>query len=648
MAIKFWHGRAIIMPPSLSNPYAYLTMLNEPADGDSAFSLINEERRQNAAQEAGNLLASSIGNPDRDIEAIDTAISFLQAAVLHERKNELAFIQSKINELATYDGPEIKEIKQLLSNIPYNNLNINQLILSINYVLNGVEETQARLKSLANSSKHNQMAYGQLNSVNTLIRQIRNEYTPTESESIAEIIRVLTFRAVNENLSRIIGLIGSSLQTLDVKDFASATILIQQLIYDYLFSHSEELDAVANQINGKNMNKAIENLWNSFTKSSTYKNISSSNNPYFDKNFQNAIKATQNFFHVDTDSVANHRQAGKKSLGNIEFNKIFQNAAFDSKKHSDKIRRAMRHITVKSNFQSTQRGNYMEIIRSLVNDAVISYNAGSYGTATDTFLVGQYNITVDVPDIESIQNINADALANILYNGLNTEEKKLDVNNLTQRLESLYKVLDKLGNSFFIHKSDKNYLSTILETKGKFKNFHGREINIMNYIGEIASLGVASGATIEWLNFAATNISSLTLGGPNVRATLESYFAIFAGILMFSDFQLVARAIINGTQTNDTSILHLYDLGGLYVPTSYFLQATLENVLNLKAGMESKDSFIAKIRPPRIRVNTHTKKWATAESWNRVKGRAQSGSVALTFAANFLKLVDRLLSFSSH
>ena len=94
--------------------------------------------------------------------------------------------------------------------------------------------------------------------------------------------------------------------------------------------------------------------------------------------------------------------------------------------------------------------------------------------------------------------------------------------------------LKDIKNSFILHESTKFYLTV---EKGTKRAYHGREMNIFNYIQEAAVTGTFNQDT---LNFMAMNLATDSIGAAN-KEPLETYLSMFAGLLMFDDFSVVAK-----------------------------------------------------------------------------------------------------------
>lgn len=66
-------------------------------------------------------------------------------------------------------------------------------------------------------------------------------------------------------------------------------------------------------------------------------------------------------------------------------------------------------------------------------------------------------------------------------------------------------------------------------------------MNIFNYIEEAATTGTFSQNV---LNFMAMNLATDSIGAAN-KNPLETYLSIFAGLLMFDDFSIIAKQLTN-------------------------------------------------------------------------------------------------------
>jgi hypothetical protein len=130
--------------------------------------------------------------------------------------------------------------------------------------------------------------------------------------------------------------------------------------------------------------------------------------------------------------------------------------------------------------------------------------------------------------------------------------------------EKLNSFLKDMQTSFIVHESTKFYLS--LE-HGKNREFSGREMSIFHYLDEAAYTG-SFNPTV--LTFMAMNLATDAIGAAN-KEPLETYLSIFAGLIMFDDFAVVAKNLTNQIDLSNIKNIHLYKLQSMYFPASYFL-----------------------------------------------------------------------------
>jgi len=67
--------------------------------------------------------------------------------------------------------------------------------------------------------------------------------------------------------------------------------------------------------------------------------------------------------------------------------------------------------------------------------------------------------------------------------------------------------------------------------------------------------------------------------GKELKPCVENYFSTFIGLLMFNDAQIAAMDIknwINSNKINNEIVedLHVYELNGVIIPSSYLLEET--------------------------------------------------------------------------
>ena len=167
-------------------------------------------------------------------------------------------------------------------------------------------------------------------------------------------------------------------------------------------------------------------------------------------------------------------------------------------------------------------------------------------------------------------------------------------------------------------------------------------MNLFNFIDIIGQFGMGFGIDTRWLKFAAYNLAESAMGS-SLKAPLETYFSIAAGVAMFDDFSIVAKEMSEEMIFSNVENIHLYNLNGVYFPASYFLQATYNAMISIKDKLitiQTGDNmgFKATITTPSVSYTPPM----SEEKWENVKGQAEGAKIDLAFAANFLSFVSQL------
>jgi hypothetical protein len=85
--------------------------------------------------------------------------------------------------------------------------------------------------------------------------------------------------------------------------------------------------------------------------------------------------------------------------------------------------------------------------------------------------------------------------------------------------------------------------------------------------------GIISLLDVEDLQFALVNAGAQMIGR-QYKSTLEDYFSMFVGFLMFNDAELAYEDVTTWMKTNvisDVNDIHLYELNGATIPASFLL-----------------------------------------------------------------------------
>ena len=138
--------------------------------------------------------------------------------------------------------------------------------------------------------------------------------------------------------------------------------------------------------------------------------------------------------------------------------------------------------------------------------------------------------------------------------------------------------------------------------------------------------------------------------GAELKGTLEQYFSIFAGLLMFDDIRNLAYTATGQMTEKRVHQVHLYDVNGIYVPGSYILtkvyEALEESVTILDTGRAAKakisvggaNAAISEYVDADPRPHYHSR-----ASWNTYAEKVSKGiTVDITFLISFIDFIKDL------
>ena len=244
---------------------------------------------------------------------------------------------------------------------------------------------------------------------------------------------------------------------------------------------------------------------------------------------------------------------------------------------------------------------------------------------------------------------------------------------LFQKMEDALVLLDKTyqkygekTHGFIIHESDKYYTSIEQGNSGRYntktkqldKGFHGRSINILNYIDTMFNIGMDFGLNIDNLRFTALNLGQHSPGAHMIN-TLEELFTYAAALIMFDDTSIIVKEATKQLGLSNIHNLHLYKLQQLYFPGSYIIQQTaeyLENNMN-----QLNNAAVAHIDAPESGYAAYyhhyaqkdrgaaTKKFMESnplERWNLLRDiTASETRVSIQFFMNFQNFLESMKNY---
>lgn len=226
-----------------------------------------------------------------------------------------------------------------------------------------------------------------------------------------------------------------------------------------------------------------------------------------------------------------------------------------------------------------------------------------------------------------------------------TEQKK-NIDKFFSNIENGQAGIKEMLSHINIHSTVKGYESAGSYTFEKEGGFGGAAFGStldseLKIIDSMAQAGGLDPLDIDNLFIAMINCGQLMIGEP-LKHTIENYFSAFMGMLMFNDAQLFASDVKawlqDKTELSTVQDLHLYQLNGIIVPSSYILQETY----NAMSKLQVMD---AQYRGVRATLKTDNAKPITGD-WEGTSKRAieKTKLERMHFLAGFIDLLEDIES----
>lgn len=144
-------------------------------------------------------------------------------------------------------------------------------------------------------------------------------------------------------------------------------------------------------------------------------------------------------------------------------------------------------------------------------------------------------------------------------------------------------VLSSLKDSFFVSSTMKaynQYQNNIGFVGGSLGNDLYSQLDNINQILSAAGLEINQ-EDINWLYSAIINCSPVSLIGEKNKNIIEDYLGSIAAFALFDEGAAEAtiiRALQHNHTMNESNILHLYSVNGVYIPGSYVLTKVLKEL----------------------------------------------------------------------
>ena len=614
--------------------YSYFTDLVDRSTGYSEIDRIRASIYRNAAYYYSTNIYDEISLEAQSApETITSAIEFLNLAAENERRKEIALIEQYLKAIEnkipknlrknrTYEQiiNKLKLISNQLTNSQLSTQNIDEFYIElttyINMIRRNIDEYKHRLEQIIqkNITTWNQLAdrstlFRAEGDLHTLIKSIIGIQEQEKRNSFSSLARNAVFDFLDKNgLQNNINLQDNFLG------------IMGGLIID--LEHYIEQNNSLNVTNEKQKERVQQSIQNYFQQSDTYflnevKKIIKNNAP--SKELIEVLSGMESALGINYSGLGNKGkkiEERQKKMEQSLYSPTARRAAkgernyIGKKLHSlglDNVINQYSHITW------TVRGdkNSKKPLAGIIYEGIAGVLEGGGrrigGTAAidriDCSLIG----TLDNQDNNNYLSDKLTAIANHLKQD-NIQEREermednqqliIDTNNeLAQLIKELENDAKQLGvpeNDLFIyHESLKLYGTMELanENGRKATKFHGRDMLALNMLDELYALSGLD-ETVQLLDKQALkgvllNLSNLTVGN-NMKTSVENYFSIFAGMLMFSDIRNMALELGKETEMKiqyaSTKNIHLYLLNDTYYPASYILTNVYQA---LKSGVKT-------------------------------------------------------------
>ena len=307
---------------------------------------------------------------------------------------------------------------------------------------------------------------------------------------------------------------------------------------------------------------------------------------------------------------------------------------------------------------ATSHGNFFEVFSTIISSGVnISGNVGA-----DLIIpIGTITVTKKEQQEQKKLMTLSNSISKILTDSFN-QQQEYTIDNFESQIEYQQKISDSLqekmsstekalqkissdGEQFFIaHESLKLYRGA--ETKNsEFEEFHGREMNILSALSKLYASPILSDNMISSKHLITylINISNATLA--NNKEPLETYLSLFAGLLMFDDIKSLAEtgiaSVRDQIQTQKLNCIHLYNIGGIYMPVSIFLYNLIEQLQDGLTIIDNANTATASIKG-KDPVEPET---STLKDWNQLaQDTISSTTIQIHFLKNFTDYIANLFS----
>ena len=620
------------------------------ADKENLYVYLNTLQTDNPGlYSAAQALVKANNSQEFENEArIETALEFLNLAADNELQKELNFLSSKFDSSILseiMDGNTINYPK-MIAKINEANKTLDKFQAELKYEMNRFNKVQASktIEDKKNKYKIGEGSHSYTQSVGSYIQATLRQLTDLSQEKedrMTQICRNVLINLINKTnafngldisqVSAILGLAQAQIMPLLEKEFQEGKLStksgklssrkIEQFItkdenYNKLLSNSlEGLQSIANRL--LNAYGRIEN------KKGNEDKLRRAN-----ENFNKALKSLTQI--KNNSSRTNRDRAIRKILKN--------NGSILTEDS----------IGLNINFSGKNTGLALEykIANEISNSVVVGGSGGKIDISS--FLLGEFDINIDFktkPIQDILNSINQDTQADFGAAGDNFLKAYRELN---EYIEEQRRSGQDIKDSFILHTSAKDYYSTATD---EFKGFKGgtyQGLQIFDSLEALAGAGFGE-ADIQWLKACAVNTSKSAVGA-SIKSSLEEYISIFATMLLFDDGVTIAQETAAKAQASfqPLNVLHLFNVNGFYVPSSYLLRELHTRLTDAANNLSANKIVKVKIEPGAINFQNELDYLSInyvfqAERWRAIRNiQINAMSVKIYFLRNFMDILNEL------
>ena len=635
-----------------AHKFVYMNDLKESKNYGNPIAMGAKERLLSHAQRDISKISADLA---ADSSTISSALQFLENISTSERAKELEIIKDyrkKLQEELPNDKKLDIFLKKLDANLLNNPADLNsfytELIKYLSILRTSATDYKNRLTRLKKHQNkemkdlyQDDYRFRAVGDVSSLLNNLIGTATRAQEKNIKNYSAQLRSAAMQYfQASGLINILSSG------ADIAAAMAAIE---LDLEKKMQQEIDE-------KNLTDFVDLLDDDFFSQIIDKYINATGEA--ETRLQRAIKE-------NNMELTNIIESAKKVL-NIELIPENKREARDTL-----MKKRKRELSEKRNLNK-QLVNLYKNNKAIQELQYVQFNVGAkssikiqFNTGADTLVLASFSfdaVPTDIKEqllpllngIEDILNENEKVHRKDRFDERTQAEIAMNeaIDTAITKTEDLIKLNNiPIDNLFVYHQSLKLYKSA--ETN-EMNGFHGRDLKIQHYFDKLYSANGTADLDLpnrDLLEMLSLNLSSEAIGSGQ-KAAMENYLSIFAGLLMFDDVQLIAKdaAQYASMQPSGTiKQIHLYNLNGIYVPSSMilsFIHETMQSISQIALNNKIAKATINTSAADDVintYLNSHPRPTPLKEQWPKVaEGVASGTSVRITILGAFNELLNKL------